>query len=119
MQTLTVGTPPSKEGETPLTWETLHPTLRSILRNLHTRHFADMEPHEYTAEWITPQVAEHLATHAQWITPPAIRHEAYTPFQCHNAALDRLMLYPGPRAWFGYALDVGSCSTGGYGVVDS
>ena len=120
MQTLPVGTllrnpcEPSKEGETPMTWDTLHPSLRSILRNLHARHFADMEPHECTAEWITPQIAEHLAAHAQWMTPsntfgralPAIRYEPYTPYQCNNAALDRLVLYPGSCAWVGYALDV-------------
>jgi hypothetical protein len=90
----------------PVTWDTLHPTLRAILRMLHTQHFADMEPHDYTADWLRPQVAEYLAAHAQWMTPPAIRYEPYTPYQCHNAALDRLMLYPGSRAWFGYALDV-------------
>jgi hypothetical protein len=65
-----------------------------------------MEPHNYTAEWITPQVAEHLAAHAQWMAPPAVRYEPYLPYQCHNAALDRLILYPGSCAWFGHALDV-------------
>lgn len=90
------------------------PVLGFLITQLHAKFEADYEPLEFTEEWLTLPVANLLATAWSLAHPASFPLPSGHSYQCHNHALDRMVLYPGSVAHLGFALDVHATAPTGY-----